>query len=345
MINPVKPGGWALNEKLTSPQMTQVDLNTSYALDKRAGQTDTLSSTITVAGSMSFTNPAGGISIIGSNLILSGGSYQQFNSCGILLIGSSNISLYGTSYIDVNSGTSLNLNSGSNLYINSGSTATLSSTFNVNSGGSIALNGTSNITVSSSSASIILSSGSMIIGTSANGFYLQSPQQIQFATTRTYTRIVKSAPSLGPTGGTTGYEIISSAPNIIKTTSASSFPLVWNLDIPNLATITGFNVFFQPAGSHAGLPSSLPFVSLHATNILTKTTNTVSATDTSGTVAAYETYHSISATGLSITVDNSALGRVFRLVFNSEGNTNALLGALIYGATVTYTLDQMDDAR
>lgn len=42
--------GWGVGEKLTSAQMNAVDLNVTNALDKRAGQTDTLSALITLAG-------------------------------------------------------------------------------------------------------------------------------------------------------------------------------------------------------------------------------------------------------------------------------------------------------
>lgn len=42
--------GWGVGEKLTSAQMNALDINVTYALDKRAGQTDTLASLVTLAG-------------------------------------------------------------------------------------------------------------------------------------------------------------------------------------------------------------------------------------------------------------------------------------------------------
>lgn len=48
-ISRVKPANWGVGEKLTSAQQNQLDTNTTYALDKRAGQTDTLSSLVTLA--------------------------------------------------------------------------------------------------------------------------------------------------------------------------------------------------------------------------------------------------------------------------------------------------------
>lgn len=44
------PAGWGVGEKLTSAQQNQVDLNTTSALDKRSGQTDTLESIVSAAG-------------------------------------------------------------------------------------------------------------------------------------------------------------------------------------------------------------------------------------------------------------------------------------------------------
>ena len=46
----VNPPQWGVGDKLTAAQINQLDLNFTYALDKRAGQTDTLSSVVTASG-------------------------------------------------------------------------------------------------------------------------------------------------------------------------------------------------------------------------------------------------------------------------------------------------------
>lgn len=48
-ISRVNGAGWGIGDKVTSTQMNGVDLNTTYALDKRAGQTDTLECVVTLA--------------------------------------------------------------------------------------------------------------------------------------------------------------------------------------------------------------------------------------------------------------------------------------------------------
>ncbi|KYF87777.1 hypothetical protein BE20_24850 [Sorangium cellulosum] len=47
---------WGVNEKLTSAQINALDANVTNALDKRAGQTDTLASNIEVTGTVAFRN-------------------------------------------------------------------------------------------------------------------------------------------------------------------------------------------------------------------------------------------------------------------------------------------------
>jgi hypothetical protein len=51
-----KPGGWSLNEELTSGEITAVDANVTNALDKRSGHSDTCGSTISFSGALSFSN-------------------------------------------------------------------------------------------------------------------------------------------------------------------------------------------------------------------------------------------------------------------------------------------------
>lgn len=49
-ISRAKPAGWGIGDKLTSAEQNQVDTNTTYALDKRSGQTDTLESVVSCSG-------------------------------------------------------------------------------------------------------------------------------------------------------------------------------------------------------------------------------------------------------------------------------------------------------
>lgn len=86
-ISRVKSAGWSVNEKLTSAQITRVDANTSYALDKRSGQTDALSSVVTVAsgGQISFASGSSITSVAGSSFSFAGStSFAGANTFGLL---------------------------------------------------------------------------------------------------------------------------------------------------------------------------------------------------------------------------------------------------------------------
>ena len=50
-ISRVNGPGWGIGDKLTSAQANGLDLNTTYAIDKRSGQTDTLESVVSCTGS------------------------------------------------------------------------------------------------------------------------------------------------------------------------------------------------------------------------------------------------------------------------------------------------------
>lgn len=115
----IKPSSWAVNEKLTSAQMNQVDTNATYALDRRDGYSDTLSSTVTVANGGSFTFGSGtsiatnsGASAIfsGSVAVSSSGTLTVSSGATTTLAGTNNITgntTFSTGTLTVNSATSL----------------------------------------------------------------------------------------------------------------------------------------------------------------------------------------------------------------------------------------------
>lgn len=93
-ITRVKPAGWAVNEKLTSAQQNALDLNVTYALDKRTGEVDTLSSFVEVdsTGVISFKN--------GSNLILDGYSTTTIASDDVTVISGGKITFNANSDLE-----------------------------------------------------------------------------------------------------------------------------------------------------------------------------------------------------------------------------------------------------
>ena len=57
-ISRANPNGWKFGDTLTSVQANIIDTNTTYGLDKRSGQSDTLGSNIVVTGNMSIATGA-----------------------------------------------------------------------------------------------------------------------------------------------------------------------------------------------------------------------------------------------------------------------------------------------
>lgn len=83
-ITRVKPAGWGVGEKLTSSQMNDVDANVLKALDKRSGETDTLSSVVTVDGQLAL-SAGGSIYLTDSGCVVdadANGAYIQASFAG-----------------------------------------------------------------------------------------------------------------------------------------------------------------------------------------------------------------------------------------------------------------------
>lgn len=169
-ISRVKSAGWSTNEKLTSAQMNAVDVNSTYALDKRSGQTDTLSSVITIAsgGQLSFAS--------GSSITSASGSTFTFAGAA---------SFAGTAVNTFTSGSATTFNSGSTLTLGgttrfATSSVLWQSSSDVTFGHVTASSGSGILTTISgqnctgsatSGGDIVITSGS---GTSVNGsIYLQ----------------------------------------------------------------------------------------------------------------------------------------------------------------------------
>lgn len=88
----MNPGLWGVGDKLTSAQQNALDANTSYALDKRSGETDTLESVVTLDGTIT-------VGAAGKVLTSTAGSVIEAS-------GSGKIELKGSATLEQTSGTS-----------------------------------------------------------------------------------------------------------------------------------------------------------------------------------------------------------------------------------------------
>lgn len=124
-LTATKPGGWAFNEDLSSAQISAIDANVASAVDKRSGQSDTISSAITLAYPGTFVIATGAIETVAS-----GGQF--------IMAGTETISSGGN--LNVASGGALTVQNGGVSTVNAGGTLTASG------GSHVTLAGTTNIT-------------------------------------------------------------------------------------------------------------------------------------------------------------------------------------------------------
>src|SRR4051812_2653669 len=94
-ITRVKPTGWATNEKLSSSDMSDVDANTSFALDKRSGQTDTLASVVTVSGAMTHTAALSASSTVSLSGAVTFGLLGSASFGGVCTFANSSVTTFG----------------------------------------------------------------------------------------------------------------------------------------------------------------------------------------------------------------------------------------------------------
>ncbi len=352
-ISRIKSPNWAVNEVLTSAQQNALDTNVTNALDKRAGQTDTLSSVITVAsgGSCSFSSGStlfvapGTTATINSSLGLGGnvtfGLFSAANFSGTLSLASSGVAnIYGNMNIDHSSSwyfgaslinysdTILQGTVSSNLGFITGSNISMASGTTFNCASTVSLSGA--VSVSSSLTITATATASNLTMTSTNRLKLAS-------------RAVTRTMAVGFIPATSGWSLQADALGTPVTTANTNQYGCFPLSLPDGAVVNSLIVWVEGGAGHAGAPANLPGVSLFYKQISAGGTGSVlgTKTDTYGSAPAYENVHGIQITSISHTVVRN-LARL-AIYVQTESGANALSGFKVHGAEVTYTVTSMDD--
>lgn len=299
----VKTAGWALNEKLTSAQMNAVDLNVTNALDKRAGQTDTLNSVVTVgsSGEIKFSSGAIETHLTGSASTYNSGSLISFN---------------GTMTFD-----------GDATHAN-GDISTFSS-------GSL-------ISHASGSFDHYLSGAGMIndgYGEFAD-LRLSGTSKVTYTTTRTFTRKFlpqgdRDSKQINSVPGIIDLEV--------KAVGANFTLDLGKCGIPNGAIITKIKCYYEPALGHAFLPAQLPELKLYRSPFTTIAATVLETAYSLGIpdVAAYEVYQSIDTPTISIALDLD--NYAYSVWFTTESGLNSDDGTIVFGFEVTFTTTAMNE--
>lgn len=257
-----KPSGWAVNEKLTSAQMTAVDINAGSGLDKRTGETDTLDSTISVTGTISA-------DVTDAIVVANGGSIGVEEGS-----------------IEVETDGAINIQSGGLI--------------DVKTGGQLLLSGTNKVSLASRS-----------VTRKMGMFHPDDPTQ--------WTNI-----------------------DGFFQTDTTSAAIAWvDLDLPHNSTLTALSVSVSAGSGHGGLPAVMPAIRAYQMTDSDSVAITVSTSDTSASVGAFQSTHSISVSGLSVLIDRSTSRYALR--FTSESGLNAADDLLLFSCTATVTMTQMDD--
>lgn len=120
--------------------------------------------------------------------------------------------------------------------------------------------------------------------------------------------------------------------------------LVYDFQLPDLAVVTGFDVTILGKGGHAGMPATMPNMSLYrASNSPFGGTSLIgSQTDTTATTGNYQLAHAILKSGLAPPA-HDADTQYFFFYFTSEFGANALDTLKVGKPRVFFTASRIDE--
>lgn len=306
-LTAANPGGWSLNELLTSVQMTALQNELLKAVDGVGGGTYTLGANLIFNGAEVR---------IGSLLrVLSGGSLTLDSGSVNLWSGSTTLQSSGTltvaGTLTLSSSGLLSLSSGADIDMNSGSLLTLDAGADMNIVGDIH----------------ILSGGLIDVQTGGE-ISFDDADSLAFADTA-YTWSQSLTPqSITWTGTEPAWQQAPTGRGWVDTQADGASTIVFSLPVLPGDTLT--DVFVRLRGQvgvsgHALLPATPVFVILQSVDPDGNTTNIATASDPSLNPAAFNALHNIVLTGGSLPYTVPLTGTVENLivVVRSEGGVGA----------------------
>jgi hypothetical protein len=119
--------------------------------------------------------------------------------------------------------------------------------------------------------------------------------------------------------------------------------IFWPICLPHGATLTSLGVVIEPTSGHGALPVARPrFELISLTNLGITATEVAFVSDTSASVGAYQTLHTITSGVLAVVMSNTT--KRYLLHFESEGSTNAIAGLKFFHPFYSFTMTNLDFA-
>lgn len=162
----IKAVGWQVNEKVTSGQLNQLDLDHFHSLDKTG---DNLSNSGGITGRVDVIS--GGTLQIqsGGQLIFqSGGSGVINTGATVGWFGGSTLTMNNTSALEMNDSSGITFNGNGNLILGSSASELCAGTLNITSGGTLGINSGATMHVKSGATETVDSGGNLTVAAGGN---------------------------------------------------------------------------------------------------------------------------------------------------------------------------------
>ncbi len=363
----VNPGGWALNELLTSAQMNALQSQNVDSVDGVNGGTYALQSDLQFDGPGLFNVGTTMEFLSGSQLDMATGS--SFNLVGgVMSLFSGTVSNFdgligvgATGEIEIETGGELKVESGGVLGIESGGllNVELGGIIDVLLGGVITLN--SGATIQVDTGSVEVQSGGDINVNSGGDLRVLSGGQLEVfsggildlnsgcvVNIADVDDVNVSGQSITmqwdgvPLLRTTNWDFLSTAGVFRQSDTSSGGTFILPIRVNSGDTITQVRVRLDggAGAGHAGLPASLPTITFRRGDPETGNATTISGplTDPSASQAAYDVPHDVTISGLSET----STGQRYFVDIDGESGANAIDDTLqICGVEITVTLNSL----
>lgn len=324
-LSPANPGGWSLNEVLTSAQMTFLQNELLKAIDGVDGGTYTLASSLTFAGAnVIFEND---IELAATGrLNANAGSSINVDSGALVQI-DGDVDLTSGAQFDVEGGADFNVLSGATLDVLLGAVLNVFGVLDIESGGvlningtaSIEMNGTSQLNVDGSAqidiegdlnvlttgnvnlvsgANLILQSGADLIAQSGANIISQAGAIVQIEDAEDLT-INDSPEGFRTTLVPFGYIATGWAPRLTaelvweQIDVTSDWRIVFPIAVPPGDTLINVFVAMNGENGHGALPATMPIARIVRADVEGTLTTLATRTDQSGSTGAYEAPHFI----------------------------------------------------